>query len=131
MITRYSIDPSELVGKIFKKIEINLPDKYNHFRQVRMYLRDSTKGERYTFLHRNAEEGTGLSLRGVLGDIGHLYQSKVISVEKEFADLPPLYDAESAHIWTIYTITTEKGRVIFRWYGYPNIQPMIVNLDDW
>lgn len=106
-------DIEQIVGKIIVKITGgNVGDE-----KILFECSDQTTFKMYHF----QDCCENVQVDQIVGDINNILHSPVLSAEESNPDRPIIDDIyNESFTWTDFTITTEKGTVVFQWLGCSN-----------
>lgn len=84
----------------------------------------TVEGKRYRMYH-DQDCCESVTVESIKGELTDLIGVRVVSVNEEIsadkpADAPRPECEDSSATWTTFTIVTEKGTVVIRWYGTSN-----------
>jgi hypothetical protein len=108
-----TIDIGILEGQVIKSVEGLSDDN--------VYI-TTENGDCFQIYH-SQDCCESVSIFDTIGDVKDIIGSKVVSAvehytEQDDVDSEEYYD--NSHTWTIYEITTEKGKFVIRWLGRSN-----------
>jgi hypothetical protein len=100
-----------LLGKIIKKIDINIDEIYFHISETEIYK-----------MHHEQDCCESVIIEDICGEISWLLDSPILRAEERSnsGDATKTEDFPESFTWTFYELGSLNGSVTIRWYGTSN-----------